>query len=223
MLYLRLLRVYLQMLYQLFCWSRRIWRWTILNIRSDHEHHNIFLSFFHNLDTNTEDWKKQMEITERPVELKEVVAVLNGVYGSTQNFNKDTFPIQQKLLLCSLLLILNKGRNKDITVGRVSSRESCARKSHYDPRGNFSKKRLFLFQLHEVYKKVCKKRNICAADFSEFLSMCLLIETRGTLRIVGKNQSRLSKVNLQWDQSELESALQDKNMMAEIINDTSCL
>ncbi|XP_014471614.1 PREDICTED: cell division control protein 6 homolog [Dinoponera quadriceps] len=146
-------------------------------------------------NTNTEDSKKQTEVTERPVDLKEVVTVLNGVYGSTQNCNKDTFPIQQKLLLCSLLLILNKGRNKDVTVG----------------------------MLHEVYKKVCKKRNISAADFSEFLSMCLLIETRGTLRIVGKNQSRLFKVSLQWDQSELDSALQDKDMMAEIINDTSCL
>lgn len=82
---------------------------------------------------------------------------------------------------------------------------------------------LVLFQLHEVYKKVCKKRNIYAADFSEFLSMCSLIETRGTLRIIGKKQLRLSKVNLQWDQSELDSALQDKDMMAEIISDTTCL
>ncbi|EFN77760.1 Cell division control protein 6-like protein [Harpegnathos saltator] len=146
-------------------------------------------------DTNTENSTKQMEITEKPVELKEVLAVLNGVYGSTQNFNKDMFPIQQKLLLCSLLLILNKGRNKDITAGR----------------------------LHEVYKKVCTKRNICPVNFSEFLSMCSLIETRGTLKVVGKKQSRLSKVNLQWDQTELDLALQDKVMMAEIINDTSCL
>lgn len=86
-----------------------------------------------------------------------------------------------------------------------------------------SQKNDSLFQLHEVYKKVCKKRNICPADFSEFLSMCALIETRGTLRIAGKKQSRMSKVNLEWDQSELDSALQDKVMMAEIINDTSCL
>ncbi|XP_036143018.1 cell division control protein 6 homolog isoform X2 [Monomorium pharaonis] len=148
-------------------------------------------------DTNIESLKKETEAVERPVDLKEVVTVLNGVYGGTQNLNKeqDTFPLQQKLLICSLLLILNKGKNKDITVGR----------------------------LYEVYRKVCKKRNISAVDNSDFVNMCSLIETRGILRVVGKKEARLCKVNLQWDQEELDAALQDKQMMAAIINDTSCL
>lgn len=66
--------------------------------------------------------KHETEITEKPVDLKEVVTILNGVYGGTQNIDQeqDSFPLQQKLLLCSLLLILNKGRNKDVTVGKVS-------------------------------------------------------------------------------------------------------
>ncbi|XP_011298004.1 cell division control protein 6 homolog [Fopius arisanus] len=141
--------------------------------------------------------KKVMPAVEKPVDLKEVVTVLNGVYGGSQNIEKeeDTFPLQQKLLLCSLMLILNKGRNKDVTVGK----------------------------LHEVYKKVCKKRNILAVDISEFVGVCSLIETRGILRITGKKEPRLCKVNLQWDQEEFGAALQDKNMMADIINDTSCL
>ncbi|XP_072763322.1 cell division control protein 6 homolog isoform X2 [Anoplolepis gracilipes] len=73
-------------------------------------------------DTNIESLKQATEVTEKPVDLKEVVTILNGVYGGTQNIDQeqDTFPLQQKLLLCSLLLILNKGRNKDVTVGRVS-------------------------------------------------------------------------------------------------------
>ncbi|XP_070172804.1 cell division control protein 6 homolog isoform X1 [Polyergus mexicanus] len=148
-------------------------------------------------DTNIESLKQETEVTEKPVDLKEVVTILNGVYGGTQNIDQeqDTFPLQQKLLLCSLLLILNKGRNKDVTVGK----------------------------LHEVYKKVCKKRNIFAVDDSEFVNLCSLIETRGILRVVGKKEARLCKVNLQWDQEELDAALQDKQMMADIINDTNCL
>lgn len=75
-----------------------------------------------NTDINTESSKKQTKVIEKPADLKEVVAILNGVYGGTQNLDKeqDTFPLQQKLLLCAMLLILNKGRNKDITIGRVS-------------------------------------------------------------------------------------------------------
>ncbi|KAL0119612.1 hypothetical protein PUN28_007806 [Cardiocondyla obscurior] len=147
-------------------------------------------------DTNIETLKKQTT-EKKQVDLKEVITVLNGVYGSTQNLNEkqDTFPLQQKLLVCSLLLILNKGRNKDVTVG----------------------------MLYEVYRKVCKKRNISAVDNSEFVNMCSLVETRGILRIVGKKEARLCKVNLQWDQEELDAAFQDKQMMADIINDTSCL
>jgi len=87
--------------------------------------HNILFSTF-NLDTNIESLKKETEIIEKPVDLKEVVTVLNGVYGGTQNLNdkQDTFPLQQKLLICSLLLILNKGRNKNVTIGGVSSSKS---------------------------------------------------------------------------------------------------
>ncbi|OAD54007.1 Cell division control protein 6 like protein [Eufriesea mexicana] len=141
--------------------------------------------------------KKQQCTMDQAVDLKEVITVLNGVYGGSQNIEKEesTFPLQQKLLLCSLLLILNKGRNKDVTVGR----------------------------LHEVYKKVCKKRNIHAVDGSEFYSLCSLIETRGILKLTRKKEPRLSKINLEWDQEELDAALQYKNMMAEIINDTTCL
>lgn len=141
--------------------------------------------------------KKQQTTIDQPVDLKDVITVLNGVYGGSQNIEKEesTFPLQQKLLLCSLLLILNKGRNKDITVGR----------------------------LHEVYKKVCKKRNIHAVDASEFYNLCSLIETRGILKLMRKKESRLAKINLEWDQEELDATLQDKNMMAEIINDITCL
>lgn len=148
-------------------------------------------------ETNTGSPKKQQPQTVKPVDVKEVVTVLNGVFGGSQNIQKEesTFPLQQKLLLCSLLLILNKGRNKDVTVAR----------------------------LHEVYKKVCKKRNIHAVDGSEFYSLCSLIETRGILKLGRKKEPRLSKIHLEWDQEELDAALQDRNMMAEIINDVTCL
>ncbi|XP_043288269.1 cell division control protein 6 homolog [Venturia canescens] len=148
-------------------------------------------------EMNSGSPKKQQPAVDRPVDLKEVVKVLNGVYGGSQNIDEDesTFPLQQKVLLCSLMLILNKGRNKDVTISK----------------------------LHEVYTKVCRKRNIYAVDMSEFVSLCSLIETRGVVRLTTKKEPRLSKVNLQWDQEELAAALQDKQMMYGIMNDETCL
>ncbi|KAF7392950.1 cell division control protein 6 isoform X1 [Vespula maculifrons] len=146
---------------------------------------------------NTGSPRKDQAMNEKSVDIKDVVTVLNGVYGGTQNIDKEesTLPLQQKLLLCSFMLILNKGRNKDVTIGK----------------------------LHEIYKKVCKKRNIHAIDISEFVCLCTLIETRGVLKIIKKKEARLSKLSLQWDQEEIGAALKDRNMMAEIINDVSCL
>ncbi|XP_066588656.1 cell division control protein 6 homolog isoform X2 [Prorops nasuta] len=64
---------------------------------------------------------KKSVVPEKSVDLKEVLSVLNTVYGGVQHFvdEEGTFPLQQKLLLCSLLLILNKGRNKDVTIGKL--------------------------------------------------------------------------------------------------------
>lgn len=134
----------------------------------------------------------------KKVDLKEVLNVLNNVYGTTQNLTEDSedaFPLQQKIIVCSLLLMLKKAKNKDITVGK----------------------------LHEVYKKVCSKRNLLSVDQSEFIGLCTLIETRGMIRISGKKEPRLSKIHLEWDEEEVAATLKDKQMMSMILRDDSCL
>jgi cell division control protein 6 len=133
----------------------------------------------------------------QPVKITEVVNVLNTVYGGQRldNDMEDAFPLQQKIMICSLLLIIKKDKNKNITVGR----------------------------LHEVYKKACAKRTIGAVDQSEFASLCNLAETRGIVRVLAKKEPRLSKICLQWDEDEVTSALKDKQLIAEILNDGSSL
>ncbi|BFF97973.1 cell division control protein 6 homolog [Drosophila madeirensis] len=136
--------------------------------------------------------------TMKPVQITQVAAVLNKVYGASQNLEEDieaAFPLQQKLMLCSLVLMLRNERNKDISMGR----------------------------LHEVYRRVCAKRNILALDQAEFTGTVDLVETRGILRIMRKKEPRLSKVMLQWDEEEVHAALSDKQLIASILNDTACL
>nr|XP_022911609.1 cell division control protein 6 homolog [Onthophagus taurus] len=142
---------------------------------------------------------KLIDETQPSVELKQVMNVLNDVYGTTNNFNKDdgddTFPLQQKIILCTLLLILQKAKNKDVTIGR----------------------------LHDVYRKVCKKRNILAVDQAEFGGLCSLIETRGILKVTGKKEPRLHKVNLEWNQEEVTDVLNDKKLLSDILQDDTAI
>jgi cell division control protein 6 len=138
------------------------------------------------------------ETHNEKIQLKEVVSVLNNVYGTTQALSDDlddAFPLQQKILICTMLLIIKHDKNKDITIGK----------------------------LHDVYKKVCKNRNIQSTDLSEFVNLCLLAETKGIVRIVTKKEPRFHKMHLQWNEDEVFSALKDKQMITNIINEKALL
>lgn len=77
--------------------------------------------------------------------------------------------------------------------------------------------------MHDVYKRICEKRNIFAVDQTEFVSICSLVETRGIIRLTHKKEPRLSKVFLQWDEEEVITALKDKQLIANILEDVSCV
>lgn len=141
---------------------------------------------------------KAAETGTKKVNLQEVVTVLNNVYGTTQSLNTDceeAFPLQQKIIICTLLLMRRKAKNKDITVGR----------------------------LHEVYSRVCNKRNVTAVDQAEFAGLCDLIETKGIIRLMKKKVPRMHKVSLEWNEKEVSDALKDKQLMSTILDDESCL
>ncbi|XP_058053268.1 cell division control protein 6 homolog [Anopheles bellator] len=132
------------------------------------------------------------------VSIGQVMGVLNQVYGGSQTLDNDLdegFPLQQKLLICSLMLSLKHGKNKDITVGT----------------------------LHNVYKAICSKRNIYTVDQTEFINLCSLVETRGIVRMQCKKEPRMHRVCLQWDEEEVNSAMNDKQLIASIMSDASCL
>lgn len=135
---------------------------------------------------------------EEKIKLQDVLSVLNGTYGSTSRTFDDEntqFPLQQKIIVGALLVILKNDKNKDITIGRS----------------------------YAVYSKICTKRNIAKLDQSEFAGVCALIEDRGMIKLTKNKEPKLRKIQLQWDESEVMSALQDKQLIASILADTSVL
>ncbi|XP_075991773.1 uncharacterized protein LOC142987106 [Anticarsia gemmatalis] len=132
------------------------------------------------------------------VELKQVLEVLNEVYGGSTKIEADVddgFPLQQKLILCSLMLMLTKGKAKDIVMGK----------------------------LHDVYKKVATARNIVPLDMGEMAAACSLLEARGAVRVGGGAAARARRLRLQWDRADLAAALRDKTLLASILDDVKCL
>lgn len=135
-----------------------------------------------------------------PVQIKQVTTVLNNVYGTSQylqnDLDEDSFPLQQKVILCTLMLILRSDRNKTITNGR----------------------------LFDVYRRICLTQQIQSLDENEFDNLMELLQTRGILNITKQKKSaRFNKVALVWDEEEVNAALRDKQLIAAILNDTNSL
>ncbi|KAK3927264.1 Cell division control protein 6-like protein [Frankliniella fusca] len=154
-----------------------------------------------------ETLSKSVHVTATPVvkepciDVTSIMNVVNDVYGTSQSFGRvadggEELPLHQKLAVCSLLLILREGKSKDVTVGK----------------------------LHDVYRRVCTKRHFDPLDSSAFLSLLGLIESRGILLLPGRGKrSRQTKVCMQWIEDEVVSALRDRDLLASIIRDRSCL
>lgn len=147
---------------------------------------------------DSESGVNEPPIEEPKIQLKEVMSVINNVYGCTQSLGDDIdegFTLQQKVMISTLLLIIKYDKNKDITIGR----------------------------LHNIYEKVCKKRNIQSNGLSDFISLCSLAETKGIVRLTTNKEPRFNKIHLQWNEDEVFAALKDKQMITNILNEKSLL
>jgi len=137
------------------------------------------------------------------VDLKEIMKVINQVYGSQLTASlgggasNNSLPLQQKLLMASLLLMVKKGKTKEVSLGK----------------------------LMETYAKVCKKRKMGVPDESACVGMCEMLESRGIVTYKSKKgiSPRLAKVSLRLDEDEVAQAMQDKTMLNNIMEDISCL
>ncbi|XP_039596312.1 cell division control protein 6 homolog [Polypterus senegalus] len=130
----------------------------------------------------------------KKVSLPHVSRVLSEVYGDrmaggTNGSGAESFPLQQKLLICSMLLLMRRDKVKEVTLGK----------------------------LHETYSKVCRKQQMVAAGQSECLSLCSLLESRGIFGLKKAKEARLNKITLKLEESDVEHALKDKVLMGSVL------
>uniref|UniRef100_A0A8C3KDW5 Cell division control protein 6 homolog n=1 Tax=Calidris pygmaea TaxID=425635 RepID=A0A8C3KDW5_9CHAR len=133
------------------------------------------------------------------VGLPHVSRVLSEVFGDRlvaggRGPRGDTFPLQQKVLLCSLLLLLRRLRAREVTLGK----------------------------LHDAYSQVCRRRQLPAVDQAECLSLVTLLESRGVLELKKAKEARLAKVSLKLEEAAVEHALQDAVLVGSILTQGLC-
>ncbi|XP_068176941.1 cell division control protein 6 homolog [Antennarius striatus] len=138
--------------------------------------------------------EKQAETKASKVSLPQVARVLSEIYGDRMasqcgNSDGETFPLQQKLLVCCLLLVTRSGKSKEIVLGK----------------------------LHEVYSRLCAQRQVSAVGQGECLSLCSLLESRGIFALKKAKEARLTKVFLKIEEKNVENALKDQTLLGSIL------
>uniref|UniRef100_A0A6Q2XX10 Cell division control protein 6 homolog n=1 Tax=Esox lucius TaxID=8010 RepID=A0A6Q2XX10_ESOLU len=127
------------------------------------------------------------------VSVPQVARVLSEVYGdrmaSSAGGDAESFPLQQKLLVCCLLLLTRSGKSKEIPLGK----------------------------LHEVHSRLCAKRQVGGVGQGECLSLCGLLESRGIFALKKAKEARLTKVSLKIEERDVENALKDRTLLGSIL------
>ena len=135
--------------------------------------------------------------------IKQVSVIFEQVYSSRVTASMDQtgehLPTEQKILLASLVLMVNHGQKKckEVTVAKLT----------------------------QTNKNVCKNRNHPTLDDSAVFNLCELLETRGLLSIKKKKGKLLrdNLVSLRIDEKEVEAALKDKVLLSGIIRDVEAI
>ncbi|XP_018530525.1 cell division control protein 6 homolog [Lates calcarifer] len=134
------------------------------------------------------------ETKESRVSLPQVARVLSEVYGDRMASQSggsegESFPLQQKLLVCCLLLLIRNGKSKEVVLGK----------------------------LHEVYSRLCAQRQVSGVGQGECLSLCSLLESRGIFALKKAKEARLTKVFLKIEEKDVENALKDRTLLGSIL------
>ena len=150
------------------------------------------------------------------VDVPQIMKVINQVYGSQVSASLGTkgdgLPLKQKILIASLLLMVKKGRSKEVTLGKLAETYT-----------KILKKR----QLEPEHESACVGKSIYE-NISAFINILLsgmieMLESRGMVTYVCKGAPRLAKVTLRMDEDEVSMALGDKSLLAAILEDVACI
>ncbi|XP_031324015.1 cell division control protein 6 homolog isoform X2 [Camelus dromedarius] len=124
------------------------------------------------------------------IHISQVISEVDGNRMTlSQDGAHDSFPLQQKILVCSLLLLTRQLKIKEVTLGK----------------------------LFEAYSNVCRKQQVAAVDQSECLSLSGLLEARGIFGLKKNKDTRFTKVSLKIEEKEIEHALKDRALVGNIL------
>ena len=101
--------------------------------------------------------------------LRVTVSVMSEVYTSNSTAqNAMAIPLQQKLVICTLCVMVRGQAKKEVTLGK----------------------------LHEAYARLCQQRHLKFESETEFVELCDMLATNGIIALKKTKAARLTKVSI---------------------------
>lgn len=123
-------------------------------------------------------------------DMRRALEIAKQSIGLAGGDSQDLLPMQQKLVICTAILMLRSVDVCHLTISR----------------------------LHKDYKRMCREHHIQPLEQEEFSGMVDLVEARGIFNVERKKQRRFFKITLACDESELINNLNDQQLFSSILN-----
>eukprot|EP01135_Chromosphaera_perkinsii_P007614 Nk52_evm70s914 gene=Nk52_evmTU70s914 len=136
--------------------------------------------------------KENKTLKELPrVTMSHMSKIISLVFGSPHIQKMKNLSLQQKLVLCSVLLLVRTSINKnEFLVGKV----------------------------HENYVHICNRKDVHAVSSSEFNDMCSVLANTGLISVTPNKQVRLSKIKLSVEDADVAHVIKESNFLRPLLN-----
>lgn len=112
--------------------------------------------------------RRRVENNSGQTQLVSLSNMMSTDWQSRSSLSQPDFPLQQKLTMCTILVLWKEKKRKMATLG----------------------------ELYNRYRHICLEHKVDSIDRSDFVNVCSLLEARGVLCIGKAKEVRLRQVGI---------------------------
>ncbi|XP_062518524.1 cell division control protein 6 homolog [Corticium candelabrum] len=134
--------------------------------------------------------RRRVENNSGQTQLVSLSNMMSTDWQSRSSLSQPDFPLQQKLTMCTILVLWKEKKRKMATLG----------------------------ELYNRYRHICLEHKVDSIDRSDFVNVCSLLEARGVLCIGKAKEVRLRQVQLMVLESELHRFISNEVFVQSILS-----
>jgi len=155
---------------------------------------------------------KENDVSFKPVSISIMMKVFNEINPmNNSKFEKNSMPLTQKVLLCTILLCNKESKVKEIALSKVKFIFFSLLLLNFKFHFFFP---CYIIKLFDRFNKICDTK---IESESEFINLCNLVQDNGLIDMKKAKEIRNFKISLRIDEQELRERLEDEVFIGNIL------